>query len=136
MSPKLIILVENDINLRQSIALILQRAGYLVTSTDCVDKALELLRRGDCHLLISDVNIPETNDVLLPKIPHTYPHLPIIILTDQSSAEVEGESKLSAAQYLLKPVAPERLLDSVGFILSRKNNSNHFDNHDLHAKSV
>ncbi len=36
MSPKLIILVEDDSNLRQSIALILQRAGYLVTTTESV----------------------------------------------------------------------------------------------------
>ncbi len=125
MSPKLIILVENDLNLRQSIALILQRAGFAITATDCVYKALELLGNGDYNMIISDINIPETRDILLPKVPRIYPHLPIVILTDQSIAEVEGESKLSGAHYLVKPVAPERLIDSVGSILGKTNDSNH-----------
>ncbi len=123
MNPKLIILVENDVNLRQSIALILQRAGYLVTATECVYKALELVPSGKYNLLISDVNIPETTDVLLPKIHTEYPQLPVVILTDQSDAEAAMESKLLSAHYIVKPVAPERLLDSVGSILSQKNNA-------------
>ncbi len=127
MSPKSIILVENDVNLRQSIALILQRADYAVTATDCVDKALELVKRGNYHLLISDFNIPETREVLLPKLVGVYPRLPILILTDQSSAEVERERMQFSAHYLVKPIAPERLLDSVKAILGQKSNSNHFN---------
>lgn len=117
MSPKLIILVENDVNLRQSLALILQRAGYLVTFTGSVERAMELISSGNYHLLISDINLPETKSVILPKIHSNYPSLPVVVLTDQSSAEADRESKLNNAQYLIKPVAPERLLDSVGFIL-------------------
>jgi two-component system chemotaxis response regulator CheY len=128
MSPRQIILVENDINLGQSIALILQRAGYLVAATDRVDKAMELLSNRIYHLLISDVNIPETRAILLPKVSKIYPHLPIVILTDQSIAEVERERKLSGAHYLIKPVAPEYLLDSVGSIIGNRNNNNHLNN--------
>lgn len=123
MGPKLIILVENDLNLRQSIALILQRAGYQVTATDCVYEALELIGSGDFQLLISDINIPDTRSVLLPKVSKVYPNLPTVILTDQSSAEVEDERRSFSAQYLIKPLAPERLLDSVGSILGHSNNS-------------
>ncbi len=124
MSPKLLILIENDSNLRQSIALLLERAGYLVTATDCVYKALDLLSSNPCHLLISDFNIPETRDILLPKVPRIYPHLPIVILTDQSSVEVERQSRMTRAHFLLKPVAPEKLIDSVGTILGNSSNSN------------
>jgi len=133
MSPKLIILVENDVNLRQSIALILQRAGYLVTATECVYKALELVPSGKYNLLISDFNIPETTDVLLPKIHTEYPQLPIVILTDQSDAEAAMESRLHNAHFLVKPIAPERLLDSVGSVLGNKNNSNQFNRHGTPA---
>ncbi len=136
MSSQFIILIENDLNLRQSIALILQRAGYTVTATDCVTKALELIRNGNYHLLISDFNIPETREIILTKVPRIISHLPILILTDQSSFEVERDSRISGAYYLLKPVAPERLIDSVGSILSKSNNSNHPINHDLYADQV
>jgi two-component system response regulator HydG len=117
MSPILIALVEDDVNLRQSIALILQRAGYLVTATDCIYKAMEIIRSGNYQLVIADSNIPETNKVFLPKILGIYPYLSIVILTDQSIAETEKEGKLLSAHYLVKPIAPERLLDCVGTIL-------------------
>ena len=124
MSPKLIILVENDINLRQSIALILQRAGYLVTATDCVFKAMNIIQSGNFHMIIADINIPETQEVLLPKVLGMYPELSIVILTDQSSSEIEKEGKLLIAHYLSKPIAPERLLDCVGTIMGKYVNSN------------
>jgi DNA-binding NtrC family response regulator len=136
MSTKLIILVENDVNLRHSIALILQRAGYTVTSTDRVDQALELLLKGQYNMLISDFNIPETREILLPKVPGIKPNLPIMILTDQSSAEVELESIIYGAHYLIKPVAPERLIDSVVSIVGMPNNSTPSDNHGVFIDPV
>ena len=131
MSAKSIILVENDNNLRQSIALILQRAGYVVSATDRADRALELLSKRKYHLLISDINLSETSKVLLPRVLRIFPQLPIVILTDQSKIEAEIESKLFSAYYLIKPVAPERLLDYVGSILGRENNHGHSNNQGL-----
>lgn len=128
MSQKLIILVEDDLNLRQSMALILQRAGYLVTATDCVRKAIDLIQSRKYHLIITDINIPETRKVLLPKILEIYPYLSIVILTDPSSLESEGKDKLLSAHYLVKPVAPELLLDSVSTILGKRTNFNHNKN--------
>ena len=52
MNPKLIVLVEDDPNLRQSIALILQRAGYFVTATDCVYKAMDIIQSGNYQLAL------------------------------------------------------------------------------------
>ncbi len=129
MSPRSILLFENDINLRQSIALILQRAGYIVSTSDYTSKVLELLHNKDFHLLIADVSSPETSSDLLPKVLKFFPYLPIVILTDQSSAEAEMESRLFSAYYLIKPVAPERLLDYVGSILGRKTASGHENHH-------
>jgi DNA-binding NtrC family response regulator len=125
MSTGLIILVEEDANLRQSITLILQRAGYLVTATNCVHKAMDIIHSGRYQLIISDLNQPDTKNVLLPKVLCIYPYLSIVILTDQSISELEKEDKLLSAQYLVKPVAPERLLDCVGAILGKKSISNH-----------
>jgi DNA-binding NtrC family response regulator len=124
MSPKFIILVEDDVNLRQSIALMLQRAGYLVTATDCVFKAMDFIQSKKYNLLISDTNMPETRKVLLPKVLGIYPYLSIVILTDQALYDSEGEDILLSAQYLIKPIAPERLLDCVGTILGKSGTSN------------
>jgi DNA-binding response OmpR family regulator len=125
MSLKSIVLVEDDINLRQSIALILQRAGYFVTATDCVSKAIDIIKSGIYHLVIADVNMPRVQNELLPKILGEYSRLSIVILTDQSSSEIEKEDKLLSAHYLIKPIAPERLLDCLGTILGRNGTSRH-----------
>lgn len=127
MSIKLIVLIEDDVNLRQSFALILQRAGYTVTATDCVYEAMDLLRSGTYHLVISDSNIPETRRVLLPNVQAIYPEISIMILTDRSLSDAEKEDKSLITHYLMKPVAPERLLASVGALLSQSITSDHHE---------
>jgi DNA-binding NtrC family response regulator len=118
MSSKLIMLVEDDNNLRQSFALILQRAGYSVTATECVNKAMSMIQSGNYQMVISDLNMPTTRKVLIPQMVETYSNLPLVILTDQSTAEVEKEEKSLSAYYLVKPIAPERLLDFVQTIFA------------------
>jgi DNA-binding response OmpR family regulator len=125
MSPKFIILVEDDLNLRQSMALILQRAGYFVTATDCVSKALNFIQAGNYYLIIADINMPETHKLLLPRVLGLYPHLSIVILTDQSDSEIEKGDMLISAHYLIKPIAPERLLDCVVTIMGKTNPTYH-----------
>jgi DNA-binding NtrC family response regulator len=122
MSPKRILLIEDDINLCQSLKLILQRAGYFVTSTDCVTTAINIIQNGNYHLIIADLNIPDTRTSLLPQILGMHPQLSIVILTDQSSGEIEKENKSLIAHYLVKPIAPERLLDCVVTIMGRNGN--------------
>jgi len=134
MSPKLIILVEDDLNLRQSIVLILERAGYLVDATECPYKAMDIIKSGNYQLVISDFNMPDTKKVLLPKVHENYPNLFNVILTDQSLPEIDKEDKQLRDQYLIKPIAPERLLDCVGKILVQKENitNNKLENLSVH----
>jgi len=122
-------LVESDVNLRQSIALILQRVDFRITATDCDTKALELLKLGDYHMLIADIGLPETINTLLTKAATLYPQLPILILTDESIGEIERLKRCSNAHFLIKPVAPEQLLECVRSILGKTNSSDHFNIH-------
>lgn len=121
MSSKLILLVEDDNNLRQSFALILKRAGYSVTATECAYKAISMIQAGNYNLVISDMNMPATRDVLIPEMLATYPQLSLVLLTDHSTIEVEKEGKLTCTHFLIKPIAPERLLDFVQTIFSVEN---------------
>lgn len=125
MSPKYIVLVEDDMNLRQSIALILQRAGYFITAVDCVVKAMDMIKTNKYQLIITDNNMPDSYDELLPKILGTYPNLAVLVLTDQSTSEMEKEGRLLSVHYLVKPIAPERLVEYVGIILGEESNSKH-----------
>lgn len=117
MNHDLIILFENDLNLRQSIALILQRVGYLVTPTDCVEDAIDLINSRHYHLIISDDNIPEVRTLLLPQIQALRPSMSTIILTDRPTPEINELDHQTNIHYLEKLVAPEQLLDCIASVL-------------------
>jgi DNA-binding NtrC family response regulator len=117
MSTNTILLVEDDLNLRNSFTLILQRAGYLVNPTDCAHKMTEMLRYGTYHLVIADLNMPETRELVIPTVLGTYPYLSLVVLTDQPAGELGKDDLFLSAYYLVKPVAPERLLDCIGMVL-------------------
>ena len=121
MKPKSILLVEDDINLRNSIALILQRAGYRITSSEYICEEMEFINAGKFNLIISDIDIQETMDALLPKVRGSNLHMPILILTDQPITESELEYKSFYLHYLSKPIDPACILDCVQDILSRNN---------------
>lgn len=125
MKTNLIILVEYDPNLRQSIAMILHRAGYRVTTTDCLSKADDILRTETYNLIIADINIPRFRSSELHKVLGHFPALPTLILTDQPSYEVEVEISQRDTNYLIKPIEPEALLDRVAIILKKSTNNNH-----------
>ena len=114
MGLKHILLVENDMNLCQSILLILERAGYLVTAPDCVYDAMETIQAGGYHMLIADFDEPGTREVILTIVRHKFPALPLVILTELSGVEREWEDTLKNTHYLVKPIAPEDLLECVG----------------------
>jgi two-component system phosphoglycerate transport system response regulator PgtA len=123
MDAKSIVLVEDDMNLRQSIMLMLQRAGYFVSATDNIYNALDLIRFGEYMLIITDMNMPGTSGILLPDIQGNFPYISILVLTDHSSADYEKEGELFNAHYLVKPIAPERLLNFIEVILGNHNYS-------------
>ncbi len=123
MTRKYILLVENDPNLRQSIALILGRAGYLVRTTDCFSNISSLLPTGEYYLLIADVNVPETQIEKLHTASNQYPQLPLLVLTDRSLLEIEEEANQLQASYLVKPIDPSGLLNSIRSIVGSTNHS-------------
>jgi two-component system response regulator HydG len=122
---RLIILVEYDPNLRQSIAMILHRAGYRVSVTDCLSKADEMLLSGTYNLIIADINIPGFRSSELQEVLGHYPSLPALILTDRSPHDIEVPKYQKSTNYLIKPIEPEILLDSIAVILKKTINTNH-----------
>ena len=120
MSGKNIIIYKNDINLRQSFALILKRAGYKIVTTDNVNKAVELIKSKQYQLVISDTDVPDTRSILLPKIQDLKEPILAVIFTDKAISIINQERQSTNIHYLEKPVAPERLLEFVDGVLCQK----------------
>jgi DNA-binding response OmpR family regulator len=120
MSSKSILIVDDDRNLRQSMALILRRANYRVDTAGTATDALSDLKNGQYDLTILDMMMPDDGSILLPKLLSLYPSLAILILSAQISAETSLETKhLGEHSRLVKPVTPETLLERVKAILDK-----------------
>jgi len=117
MASKFILLIEDDLNLRQSITLVLHRAGYLVTATDCAPEALDIASSGNYNLVILDSDMPETRKMVLPRFARCFPAIPIVVLIDQPLFDDKLTDAGSSITFLSKPVAPEDLLEKVKLIM-------------------
>jgi DNA-binding NtrC family response regulator len=121
-----ILVVDEDQNLRRSLALILKRAGYLVTTVKQGCEALEILQAGNFNMVILDISTPANRLTLLPEILRMYAHISVLVFAAQWSPETRKEiERLGVLDHLEKPVTPGQLLECVETILERKSGSIH-----------
>jgi DNA-binding response OmpR family regulator len=114
-----ILIVDDEPNLRRSLGLILQRAGYVITTASNAAEALHVLQAGAFDLTFLDIKLPDQNGIdLLPQIRKLYPEMPILILTAHATLDTAiGAVRLGARDYLLKPIDPESILSRVDVIV-------------------
>jgi DNA-binding response OmpR family regulator len=114
-----ILIIDDEPNLRRSLGLILQRAGYSVVTAANAGEAIQLLKTGSYDLAFLDLKLPDINGIeLLPQIKNLYPEMPIVILTAHATLDTAIEAvRLGARDYLLKPVDPDSILNRVESVL-------------------
>lgn len=122
MTSASILIIDDEPNLRRSLALILQRAGYSVNTAENEREVKHYLSAGAYDIVFLDLKMPEVNGMqLLPEIRQMYPEMPVIILTAHATLESAIEAvRKGARDYLLKPVDPEEILSRVKQILAEQ----------------
>jgi len=115
-----ILLVEDDRDIRESIADALEEEGYSVTSAiDGID-ALEKLRGGTLpQVILLDLMMPRMSGQELfehVKQVREWRQIPIVLLTADANARSKAEA-LGAPAYLKKPVTLDQLFQTVARIL-------------------
>lgn len=115
-----ILLVDDEENLRHTLALILGRAGYCVSTAESVDEARQHLQAGPFDLVFLDLRMPGTGGlVLLRELRDRFPQMPVLILTAHATLDSAIEAvRCGARDYLLKPFDPPQLLARVEEILA------------------
>lgn len=111
-----VLIVEDDLDLREAVEDTLQLANYDVVSVDSGESALLALEREqDIQCVVSDVNMGGMDGhQLLREIRARYPHLPVVLNTAYGSIDRSVEAmKEGAVDYLVKPFAPSILIDTV-----------------------
>ena len=79
-----ILIIDDEASLRQTLARILQRAGFEVTTAANGKDGLALVHEHPFDLLYLDIRMPDMSGLELLKNIHTeFPELPVILFTAQ-----------------------------------------------------
>jgi DNA-binding response OmpR family regulator len=121
VTAKSILIVDDEQNLRKSLAMILQREGYSVTTAASANEAHQLLQAGAFDLAFFDIKMPEKSGLtLLSEIRELYPDMPVVLLTAFASLESAIEAvRIGADDYLLKPIDPPVILTRIKQVLEK-----------------
>jgi two-component system, cell cycle sensor histidine kinase and response regulator CckA len=118
-----ILLSEDDEQVREMVSNILLRAGYQVLSaaTPAAAIALSNSHAGRIDLLITDVVMPGmTGTVLAQRLHQTRPELPVLFTSGYTENTIVHQGVLDdGVDFLAKPITPGRLLTAVLEITQR-----------------
>jgi two-component system response regulator FlrC len=110
-----ILVVEDDIDLREALADTLELADFEVVQADSGEAALALLAEQCVDMVVSDVNMGGMDGLeLLKAVRQQYPQLPVLLITAHGSIAKSVEAMRSGAvDYLVKPFKPQLLVEAV-----------------------
>jgi len=111
-----VLVVEDDNNLREALTDTLQLADYSVIAVNSGEDALKQLALvSDIRMIVSDVNMGGmSGHDLLRNVKQDYPHIPMMLITAYASiSESVDAMKQGAVDYLVKPFAPQTLVETL-----------------------
>ena len=110
-----VLIVDDERATREGLRQLLVNAGYEASAAASFQEALHALEMFRPDLLIVDVRLGEYNGLQL--VIASERKIPSIVLTGYADAVIEGDARHEGAEYLVKPVAPSRLLEVVAEML-------------------
>jgi two-component system, NtrC family, response regulator PilR len=101
-----LLIVEDDVGLRDTLGAFLSRVGFEVASAHDGREALELLDREVPDLVLTDIHMPDMDGLaLLAEVKARYPETIVIMMTAFSSIDSAVEAmRRGAEDYLSKPL--------------------------------
>lgn len=113
-TPRVVLVVEDDITALYGILELLRDAGYECTGAASYDAARQLLTLRPYDLLITDVRLGSFNGLHLIRQCHgDYPGMAFIVLTAAPDSMTEIEARRYGALCVTKPIHRARLLEVV-----------------------
>jgi CheY-like chemotaxis protein len=117
-APKVVLVVDDEDDVRTSVADILHGVGYTVMAAADGDEALRLLRSTRFDAIVLDLKMPRCDGVSLLGALATPP--PVVVLSAHDLDD-EARRRVGSAivSHLRKPTPPQRLLDAVAAAVGR-----------------
>ena len=116
-----ILVAEDDTDIRELIVLTLQFNGFGVVQAEDGQQAVDIAAAGDIDLILMDVRMPRMTGFQacekLKTIESTK-DIPVIFLSAKGQeSEIATGLQAGAADYLLKPFAPDELIKTIKRVL-------------------
>jgi DNA-binding response OmpR family regulator len=116
-----VVLIEDEIMLRKSLAFFLRSQHYRVEEFDNGMDAISYIRENheEIQLIITDLNLPFAGGKQVLHSSNPYKHIKKIVLTSQSIGSTEVEVfDLGADEFIAKPFSPQVLLKRIEKLMS------------------
>jgi diguanylate cyclase (GGDEF)-like protein len=117
-----ILIVEDDLLLREMYAGLLRAEGYLADTASCGSEAFILLSQNKYDLVITDLVMPDISGLeILSRVRETDPGIDVIMVTGNADLESAIFAlKHGARDYLIKPVNQDELRHSISQCLQQR----------------
>ncbi|MFC1885252.1 sigma-54-dependent transcriptional regulator [Thermodesulfobacteriota bacterium] len=111
MSGEKILIIDDELIMRESLSGWLQRSGYIVETGGSGEEALEILKGARFDILLLDIKMEGMSGLeVLKKVKESDPDLSVVMITAYGSISTAIEAlKSGASEYLLKPFDPKEL---------------------------
>ncbi|MEC7585066.1 MAG: sigma-54 dependent transcriptional regulator [Planctomycetota bacterium] len=114
--PDRILVVDDEPDMAESCAFLLERQGYVAVCANSGEAALDCLANGSFALVVSDVKMPRMSGLeLLSEIKSLDPDIEVLLITGYPEIQAAVAAiKQGAFDYLTKPYVERDLMDRVG----------------------
>jgi len=129
MAKKRILVVDDELSIREFFSIFLKKQGYEATMASGAKEAMKILKKNTFDMIISDIKMPEMSGIeLLRKVMEINPNIIVIMITAYASAETAVEAmKLGAYDYIIKPFK----VDEIRIIIEQA-----FESTDLKTENI
>ncbi len=99
-----ILIIEDDMDLREGLAYFLEKDGYEVLTAGTKRAGMEIIRKALCDLILLDCNLPDGSGFDICTEAKEYGDVPILMLTARDTEMDEVKAlEMGVADYMSKP---------------------------------
>lgn len=124
-TPHRILVVDDEISMREVLEIVLDNAGYAVNTAGNVDDAIKVIQREQVDAIVTDLFMGNDRGAgmrLLSWLQENSPAMPVIMMTAHGSVETAVEAmRRGAIDYIQKPFSNDEIRLRVKRVIEQRN---------------